>query len=190
MNNEQIDTMIIKNRAEELIETIENSDLHESQTNVIYTKYESDNGNYYVDHNNPYCASWVYYDRNDGKHSNGMGGSTFAFKLANGDVDTIQGPWNTNTDALFKHTGVDLRDKHMMRYIISNNPIVGDRCMYAREYTTDDMIEMVDDPEPMNFYYPKERAKYWADKLNKSVYLYWGSLGGSSNGMIKPSEDK
>ena len=35
MNNEQIDTMIIKNRAEELIETIENSDLHEIQTNDI-----------------------------------------------------------------------------------------------------------------------------------------------------------
>jgi len=43
----------------------------------------------------------------------GFAGRTLTFELEDGDILELQGPWATNSDALFKDTGYDIRDKYL-----------------------------------------------------------------------------
>lgn len=43
------------------------------------------------------------------KDKAGFGGQVLSFVLDNGTVDRVKGPWNSNADALFEYTKVDLR---------------------------------------------------------------------------------
>jgi len=53
-----------------------------------------------------------------GKNSDGFGGRTLSFTLEDGTVEELRGPWHTNSDDLFVHTGIDLRAKYLTFVVI------------------------------------------------------------------------
>lgn len=117
-----------------------------------------------------------------GKRSGGYGGRTITFMTKDGGID-IQGPWHSNSDALFEETGVDIRDRHRTYGIVSMN----------RDYdgTTTIMVGVVHaDPEDGaigTFGRIEEMAKKFADRHERPFYYYRKSRGGSSCGSVYPT---
>jgi len=105
------------------------------------------------------------------------------FPTKDGDI-LIQGPWHSNTDALYKATGKDLRDKHLTWGVISK----------GRKYLSDHRTVMVDvlhiDPTwgvVGMFERIDNLAQAFADERDEVVYYYCQSHGGSSCGPVYPT---
>ncbi len=152
---------------------------------MTFNKYFGDNGRTWYVGDTEEAANHVYVDTHDPR-SRGFGGSTLEFKLVDGTIDRVKGPWHSNADALYEETGVDVRDKHFTFIVISR----------TRDYIDGKTI-MVDviyqDDVPMlgNFY----RGHYVAQALMKKlglteVSLYSQSQGGSSCGTERIGHDK
>ena len=60
-------------------------------------------------------ASHIYVTDSDkwDKAGEGFGGSTIKLILDNEEEFRLNGGWHTNSDSLFAHTGIDLRDQHL-----------------------------------------------------------------------------
>lgn len=65
----------------------------------------------------PNAADQVWVD--GGPRSEGSGGRTLTFELADGGAVALQGPWKTSADGLFTATGVDIRDRYTTRGIVA-----------------------------------------------------------------------
>ena len=123
-----------------------------------------------------------------GKNSDGFGGRTLSFTLEDGTTEELRGPWHTNSDDLFTHTGIDLREKHLTFVIISK-----DRKSIQTEWGY--ITKMVDvsykDEKPTigKFERGKIIAQKLANKLKQTIYCYIQSQGGSSNSPIDPKEE-
>lgn len=116
-----------------------------------------------------------------GRRSDGYGGRNMDFLTKDG-VITIQGPWHGNADALFDATGIDIRDRFWTWGVIamgrsySNNQTIYKDVIYIDP--DDGKIGLFDRVELI--------AKAKADELNKPVYCYRKSSGGSSEGPVLP----
>ena len=117
-----------------------------------------------------------------GKRSNGYGGATLKFNTPDG-VIPIQGPWHSNTDALFEKTGIDLRDKHLTYGVIGT----------GREHPNHRTVitgVVHADPEGGvlgHFDRITAKAQELADEHQQPFYYYTRSRGGSSCGPIYPT---
>ncbi len=127
-----------------------------------------------------HCGSPVFA----GKRSDGFGGATLTFNTADGPIP-IQGPWHSNTNALFERTGVDLRDKHLTYGVIGT----------GRESTPthNTVITGVVHADPKEgvlgtFDRIKEKAQQLANEHEQPFYYYSKSRGGSSCGPVYPSK--
>lgn len=115
--------------------------------------------------------------------SEGFGGRTLDFPTKDGVIQ-IQGPWHTNSDALFERTGVDLRDKHRTWGVVSLGR--GD------ENGTTVLFDLVyEDPDEKGVVGIFDRISLLAQQLsdgeNIPLYYYRLSSGGSSCGPVYPS---
>jgi len=52
----------------------------------------------------------IYVDTGD-PESQGFGGAICMFTLEDGTKEQVKGPWHSNSEALFKDTGLDLRNE-------------------------------------------------------------------------------
>lgn len=92
-----------------------------------------------------------------------------------------QGPWSSNTDALFKDTGYDIRNRIRTWGCLS----------LARDWATNSSNQAIMknliyfDPEPQYGTYSRivDMAKAKAKELRRPIYFYMTSYGGSSSGV-------
>ena len=113
------------------------------------------------------------------ENKNGMGGAACYFLLEDGTTDKVVAPWNANPTALLDDTGVDYCDTSLISYIISEEK-EGDMYYGVLEYVEEELLL---------FGQYSERAKYYANKLGKPVYVTQLSEGGSSEGMSYPDDN-
>lgn len=117
-----------------------------------------------------------------GHRSEGYGGSMLKFPTKDG-VISIQGPWHSNTDALFEKTGIDLRDKHRTVGAIA----------LARAYEGNETVFMnvvyLDPDEGVIGTFDRigALAQQMSDANDTPLYCYRRSAGGSSNGPVYPT---
>jgi hypothetical protein len=97
-----------------------------------YRKFTADNGRiYYVPvsvNAGDFGATEVYNNPGDGVHvdtldpkSQGYGGSKLTFKLTDGTVEVVKGPWHTHSSSLLKETGLKITDLHYTYVIIAKD---------------------------------------------------------------------
>jgi hypothetical protein len=147
----------------------------------IYKKIENDSITWYIPSNVLNPGDGLHCREKDGKHSEGYAGRTLEFTLEDGSVDKVQGPWASNADALFRTTGIDLRDKHLTSVIVAKGRKAdfrnGDEYLDVMYYGVG-MIGKWDRGEKI--------AQDYANHLKIPVYLYIRSDGGSSSRMVQP----
>ena len=115
----------------------------------------------------------------------GYGGRTLTFTLEDGSTLELQGPWHSNSAALFADTEYDVRDKYLTFGVIGLdrsygpgpglNPVTIKDVLYKDEcwtLGTFDRIEIL--------------AQHYANLLDKPVVRFTKSKGGTSCGFTKP----
>lgn len=117
-----------------------------------------------------------------GQRSEGYAGRTLDFTTKDG-VIKIQGPWHSNSDALYEKTGVDLRNKHRTMGVISlERGSKGSETVLLKVVYMDPEEGMVG-----TFDRVQELAQKMSDANNCVLYYYRRSSGGSSCGPVYPS---
>lgn len=120
-----------------------------------------------------------------GKNSDGFAGRTLTFSLITGEKIKLQGPWHTNSNSLYEHTGYDCRNKSFTFGLVAKK----------REMTEDYKnkfidIFYIDNDWTLGLYDRIEIiAQQIANELNDTVYYYRESQGGSSSGPINPNTE-
>lgn len=119
-------------------------------------------------------ADEIYVDQHN-PNSKGFGGRKLKFKLKDGTVvETENGPWHSNADALLNATGVDLTHEHLTFGCISLG-IEGN--MYTNNYKN--VIYLDDNYINGDYSRIQNLAQEFANKLNTKVYYTQHSRGGS-----------
>lgn len=132
---------------------------------------------------------WLYHpDRSGvwvsgGPQSRGCGGNTVSFELADG-LGTINlvGPWHSNSDAFFKDTGIDVRDKHVTWGCIGTGRN-HDNNTDAAQITG----ILYFDTEPTIGLFERVDLLAWEMQQARPdvpLFMYWESAGGSSHGPV------
>lgn len=130
---------------------------------------------------------WLYTDYADNiyvegvPNSRGFGGRTLTFELINGSEIKLTGPWHTNAETLYRDTSVDLRDKHLTFIVVAL-----ERVRVWPKIILKDVIYKDEKPLLGLFNRGDIIAKKLAIELNKTVFVYRQSKGGSSCGPVTP----
>ena len=126
-------------------------------------------------------ASNVYVEGGPG--SQGFGGAELVFTLRDGSAVTLKGPWHSNSDSLFRDTGVDVRNEHYTFGVIGT----------GREYrntggsaTITGVIHADKGPTKGQFSRINDLAQQMADERQQTLFYYQESKGGSSCGPVDP----
>lgn len=127
-------------------------------------------------------ADNVYVEGDKG--SNGFGGATLEFKLVTGETIALKGPWHGNSDALFKDTGVDIRDRCLTQGIIAKERRDGENYFAPQIYT--EVYHYDELPTVGNFNRIEDLAENIAYELNDPVYYAMISSGGGMSGLKEP----
>lgn len=152
-----------------------------------FRKVESEKSVWYISTNDASPASHIYVASKDpevNKKSQGFAGRTITFNLEDGSVDKVQGPWHTNSDSLYKETGVDLRDQHLTFGVIGKG-YEGN----LRESRILNVLHKDEDWTLGEFNRIQKLAQALANKLGEELYVYQQSQGGSSQGPVKPEKE-
>lgn len=135
--------------------------------------------NYYIPSNILNQADHIYYDINpnnypiDKKCFQGFGGQTLSFKMLDGTIKDIKGPWHSNSDALYNRTGLDLRNKTINIGFI----YLTKHCSILEDYK--DIIYYDEEPVISNYNRIKDLAYEYAQKYQQDVYFFMkGYCGG------------
>lgn len=75
----------------------------------ISTSIYRQNGAWYYPVNIINAGDWIIYD--DYRDHSGFSGRKIELKMEDGSKTILNGPWHSNSEALFQQTGVDLRNK-------------------------------------------------------------------------------
>lgn len=121
-----------------------------------------------------------------GEHSEGMAGRTFTFKLEDGTTEDIKGPWHTNSNALLKDTGIDIRDLHSTFGVIGMDRSYGSNGIHP--VTIHDVLHLDSDWTLGTFDRIEQLAQIFANNHLKPVCYFVKSKGGSSCGYAKPEQ--
>lgn len=140
----------------------------------IYQKVQSKTGRttWYVPTDTDRYDWSIQVDAHD-PDSQGYAGRTLEFRLDNGTTTKVKGPWQSNADALFSVTGIDLRDKFWSLVVLSKaiENINGIR-------TFIDVVYKDDKPVQGSFFRYRELIK----KHPEAKYYYSATRGGASSG--------
>jgi len=149
-----------------------------------YHKYQGKKeGSIWLVADQPNAGDNIYYCDFDPK-SQGFAGRTLHFTLVDSTEIDLPAPWHSNSEHLFRDTGVDTRDKHLTFVVIAKR----------RELTTDYQTIYKDivyiDKEPQIGYFDRGRqmARQLAKQLDIQLFCYSRSQGGSSDSPIDPDE--
>lgn len=133
----------------------------------------------------PDAADFIYTRDRDEKISHGFGGRSLHFNTAHG-ICSLQGPWKSNADDLFKQTGVDLRKSHLTLGVVARYAKYLDFCraIYSGVLFADDA--------PVNGSYDRieKIAQRYADELGQRIFFSMRSHGGGYASSKIPSSQK
>lgn len=143
-----------------------------------YHKYEDNKrkGYFYLVADQVNAADNIYCGYDHDTKSDGFGGRWLTFELVGGGEIQLQGPWHTNSDDLFRHTGIDIRNIHAtivvigksVRYEEGNcNPIIYDLVYQDEDWVISDFDR-------------KETIDGAMKESTVPLYVYKESKGGSS----------
>lgn len=122
----------------------------------------------------------------------GFGGATLQFKLEDGTIDNVKGPWHSNPDALLQSTGYDVRNKSLTWGCISKHKSYepNDKVYGGSDQIFKDLIYIDDDPVIGEYTRIEKLAQEYANKLNMTIYYHNNSCGGSQTGCKKPKNNQ
>lgn len=123
-------------------------------------------------------------NENPKNYFKGYGGSTLDFKLSDGSVESVKGPWHSNADSLFADTGIDLRDKYLTFGVIS----MGREHPDGLKFLMKDVIYLDEDWTIGPYERVNLLAQEMANQLLTSVFVYVAGQGGSSCGRVEPKK--
>jgi hypothetical protein len=163
------------------------SGVGQQQDILLWDYVQESDGTYWLwpaEHLEPgsmvHCGDVVRAGR---KRSEGYGGRTMQFPTKDGVVE-LQGPWHSNTDALYERTGVDLRNKHWTWGVVGlERDYSGRQEIYRDILYEDPPTGLVGDFDRV-----EHIAQHLANELGITVYCYRQSRGGSSSGSVHPKE--
>lgn len=133
---------------------------------------------------NVYVAPHTSENAPDYKGFRGFGGAIIPFELEDGTIDNVQGPWHSNSDALFEDTGYDIRNKYLTFGVISRAIENNTSNLYS--VIMKDVIYKDEKPIIGSFNRIEDLAQEIADKEGKIVYYYSQGQGGSIRSHKKP----
>jgi hypothetical protein len=151
-----------------------------------YHKHVDSDGTIWLVADGPGKGDAVYCSGGPG--SQGFGGATLRFELVDGGVEMLTGPWHTNADALFSHTGVDVRDQFLTFGIVAE-----EREHVAGRWGANYYDKIIHhDSEPIVGTYDRIHniAKTWAKENGKVCYYAFITPGGGSSGQESPKKDR
>lgn len=126
----------------------------------------------------------IYCSNPDNAPGNGFGGALLHMALVGGGEFILNGGWHTNSDDLFKATGVDIRNKHWSFTVIGKE--------IEWNYWKSDVIKdvlYIDPPGGVIDFVPygdHPKAKELANQLQDKVYCHVETNGGSHSSYIFP----
>lgn len=127
-------------------------------------------------------AGHIYCHHYEDEESKGFGGRTIVFNIGKSGQYHAAGPWHSNSDSLFEHTGVDLRNKHLTFVCVARH-----RVFEQNDTILEDILYIDKLPTLGKFDRGKEIAQKLADELKVPVCRYSESTGGSSCGYEYPT---
>ena len=116
---------------------------------------------------------------------NGYGGSTIEFKMVDGSIEKIVGPWHSNPDGLFSDTGVDLRNNSWTFGCVSCYRENKGYCVDGISGIMTSIVYLDTEWTKGSFNRIEDLAKELAAKNHRDYYYYSASSGGASAGMIE-----
>jgi hypothetical protein len=153
-----------------------------------YRVYEGREGRvwFVADQDDPAGNIYVYEPSDAGKPSSmrGFAGRTLMFITTEGEEISVKAPWHSNADALFRDTGVDVRGKHRTFTVIAN-----ERDWTPEGTTLRGVIHRDELPVIGLFDRGHWIAQGIANILDRHVFVYEESRGGSSCGAVFPIDD-
>jgi len=163
---------------------------HEEYRPFYHTKYIGKSGRIWIVGLCPSAGDFIHVSPNPRENERrftgfrGYGGSTLKFTLQDGTIESLTGPWHSNSDALFQDTGIDFRDKHATYIIISKKRIQNEKYQTV-------MVDVIhQDYSPVIGLFERGTllAMEMAKTLNQMIFCYSESLGGSSCCPIYPDQ--
>lgn len=143
-----------------------------------YELIETPSGNWLYAPQVANCADHIYFHNPKDVRSQGFGGATLKFELSNDQVYEATGPWHSNSDSFHRATGVDVRDRHWTRVVLSKGKR-WDKHLAVMEdvvYYDEGMVGRFD------------RYKELAKQFPAANFYYSESRGGSSCGPIRDED--
>ncbi|MCE5308922.1 MAG: hypothetical protein LLG20_14885 [Acidobacteriales bacterium] len=153
----------------------------------VYRKVQGKLRNtWYIPVNTETPGEGIQLDTHDPR-SEGYAGRTLSFRLEDGTVDQVKGPWHSNSSALFEDTGVDVRDTFRTFVVIGlQREYRNTKDAYAPPTIID--VLYLDPPEGQIGSFNREKAiakKLFGEYAElETLYYYSQSRGGTSSGPI------
>lgn len=129
-------------------------------------------------------ADHIYVGYREYTGSRGFGGRMMVFNLADqGRAVTLQGPWHSNSDALYEHTGVDIRHLHYVQLVVGLSREQGPS---YRETLTDIVHFELPDVRPYDEY--KRILPRLYEQYKAPLYYWHGGSGGSMTAVYSDKD--
>lgn len=126
----------------------------------------------------------IYASNPDNRKGEGFGGRVIPLKCSDGTTFDLNGGWHGNSDALFRATGVDVRDKHLTFVVLAKErSFTEDRSMRT---ILRDVVYKDEVPTVGKF----QRWKTLVKQFPEAAFYYSQSNGGSSCGPISPKDQE
>jgi hypothetical protein len=156
------------------------------QQSVKYLKFDDKNkaGRLWFVGDTEDAAERVYVGFPYDTKSQGFAGRWMDFETVDGEVVSLQGPWHSNSEALYAATGYDTRNQYRTFVVVAK-----ERCYSGGQDYFKGILYMDDDPTLGSFYRYKEIAQRIADERGETVYYYVTSRDGSSSAPVQPTKE-
>lgn len=161
--------------------------LPRNDNQIVFYRYIGKSGKVWIVGDCDDAASHIYVQADTRENVpgyngfRGFGGSTLRFRLVDNGIVELQGPWHSNSDALYQDTGVDLRHTYVQFVCIAKTrEYIGNKCIFRdvlyKEISTGD------------YYDGTRRAMQLSKELDIPLVIYHETRGGSSNGYVYPDQ--
>lgn len=148
-----------------------------------YNLYKGRSGRRWLVADQLNAADNIYVEGGPG--SEGFGGRELSFLLVNGSTLRLRGPWHTNDDALYRDTGVDVRNRHLTIGAIGLRRVGSKELKFWDPISVADVIYQDEDWTLGEFDRIKKYAKEISKNSLKELFYAVVSQGGGSAGPVK-----